>query len=73
MEMMTMNDIFVFDGYEVKKTGRIAKRSVARPKGDPMVLVLIEVTPTDGTGWLKWVKPEELYVIEIDSYVYGDN
>lgn len=60
---MTMNEIFVYDGQEVKKTGRTASRSIPRPKGEPMIFTLAEITPTDGTGWLKWVKPEELFII----------
>lgn len=58
-----MNETYVYDGTEVKKTGRVAKRSVARPKGDPMIFMLVEITPIDGTGWTRWVKTDELYEI----------
>ena len=55
---------YIYDGTEVKKTGRAAKREVKRVKGDPLVMQLVEITPVDDTGWLKWVKPEELFIIE---------
>lgn len=58
------NETYVYDGTEVKKTGRTAKRSVPRVKGDPLIMLLVEVTPIDDTGWTKWVKPEELFTIE---------
>lgn len=57
-------ETFVFEGVEVKKTGRKAKREVPRPKGEPIAFYIFEITPIDGTGWLKWVKNEELYMIE---------
>ena len=59
-----MNETYVYDGAEVKKTGRVANRSVPRSRGEPFVLTLVEITPADGTGWLKWVKPDELYEIQ---------
>ena len=62
--MGTTIETYVYDGTEVKKTGRTAKREVPRVKGDPIVMQLVEITPADDTGWLKWVKPEELFIIE---------
>ena len=62
--MGTTIETYVYDGTEVKKTGRAAKREVPRVKGDPIVMQLVEITPVDDTGWLKWVKPEELFIIE---------
>lgn len=51
---------YVYEGKEVKPTGRIAER-----KGKP---ILIEVVPlgasADDKGYAKWVKPEELYIIK---------
>ncbi len=57
-------ETFVYEGVEVTKTGRKAKREIVRPRGEPVVTYLHEITPTDGTGWLKWVKLEELFLIE---------
>ena len=62
--MGTTIETYVYDGTEVKKTGRTAKREVPRLKGEPIVMQLVEITPADDTGWLKWVKPEELFIIE---------
>lgn len=62
--MGTTIETYVYDGTEVKKTGRAAKREVPRVKGDPIVMQLVEITPADDIGWLKWVKPEELFIIE---------
>lgn len=55
---------YVYDGTEVRLTGRQARREVPRLKGPPMVFTLVEITPVDDVGWLKWVKNEELYQID---------
>ncbi len=57
-----MSGSFVYEGVEVKKTGRIASRQGA---GARMVEV-VEITPVndyDGT-WKKWVAPGALFVIQ---------
>lgn len=51
---------YVYNGVEVKMTGRRAKKATRRQEH-----VLIEVTPynqNDGT-WTKWANPSELYEI----------
>jgi hypothetical protein len=57
-------ETFVYDGAEVKKTGRTATKTFgtgARVKE----MNLVEITPVDATfDWKKWVRPEELYVIK---------
>jgi uncharacterized membrane protein len=55
---------YVYDGCEVRLTGRQARKEVPRIKGEPMVFVLLEVTPIDDGAWLKWVKKEELFLID---------
>jgi hypothetical protein len=56
---------WVFDGTEVKKTGRTAVREVAVPGKSPRQMRLIEITPIDATfDWKKWVAPTELFQIE---------
>jgi hypothetical protein len=59
-------ETFVYDGVEVRKTGRKAYKEIPRIKGSPMVFTLVEITPVDDTGWLKWVKTEELFLIDKD-------
>lgn len=55
-EIMT----YVYDGKEVRPTGRIAER-----KGKP---ILIEVVPLGATpddkAYAKWVRTDELYIIK---------
>lgn len=59
---------FVYDGVEVKKTGRIAEKQVQLPGGRCRVLQLIEITPAeDEDGWKKWVAPEVLFEIVVDD------
>ena len=59
------NKTYVFDGVEVRKTGRVATRVVDLPNKKQATFELVEITPTDTTGfqWLKWVKNNELYLI----------
>ena len=56
---------YVFDGTEVKKTGRRAQRKMT-PIGakEPKIFELLEITPSEESdGWKKWVRAEELYEI----------
>lgn len=51
---------YVYNGVEVKMTGRRAKKETRRNE-----ITLVEVTPynmEDGT-WKRWVNPTELYEI----------
>jgi len=63
---------YVFEGLEVKKTGRIAQKEIPTKlkkrrggNASPRIDILYEVTPVDNeTGsWMKWVKDEDLYEI----------
>ena len=55
---------FVFEGTEVRKTGREAIREVgtgARARK----LVLVEITPVDTSfDWKKWVDPSMLFIVQ---------
>ncbi|MEM2159621.1 MAG: hypothetical protein QXN55_01550 [Candidatus Nitrosotenuis sp.] len=57
---------YVFEGTEVKKTGRIASRSKKRrSRGELQEMeMLVEVVPVDDPVWKKWVKESELFLIE---------
>lgn len=57
-----MGETFVHGDIEVKKTGRVAERSLPGGKS----AVLVEITPAndyDGT-WKKWVNPSTLFTIK---------
>lgn len=62
--MVDTDETFVYDGQEVRKTGRRATKSVPRVKGEPICFYQYEVTPIDDTGWLKWVDEKELFKID---------
>lgn len=58
---------YVFDGTEVTKTGRRARRTVAVPRGERS-FEMIEITPLDpDLEWKKWVRQEDLYEIMDDT------
>lgn len=62
---MNTNDTYVYDGTEVKLTGRCAVSSRQKP-GTKMhpEFTLVEIKPIDKEiTWSKWVKQSELYVI----------
>lgn len=67
-------EYFVYDGQEVTKTGRIASKEqqVRGYSGTRMVLEnVVEITPVLAPGeyaWKRWVREDELYVIN-DSRV----
>jgi hypothetical protein len=61
-------ETYVFDGVEVKKTGRRAHKmtNIKEPSsGKTRSFELVEITPVDVSGfqWTKWVRESELYVI----------
>ncbi len=59
--MAQASQTFVYDGTEVKKTGRRAVKTL-QIKGREFILV--EITPVDETfDWKKWVRPDDLYEV----------
>lgn len=63
-------ETFVYDGVEVKKTGRVAKRSipltsVRSSKHIAGQVELVEITPIDELAdWKKWVRQTDLYLVD---------
>ena len=63
---------YVYDGQEVKKTGRMARKkrrksALAKKTGSSPTVVEIECLPdpnVDTQPWKKWVREDELYEIE---------
>jgi len=63
-----MNELYVYDGIEVKLTGRTAvkqmKESTISGSGRKEQ-ILVEITPTDPSmEWKKWVREIDLYLIK---------
>lgn len=57
-------ETFVYDGQEVKKTGRVAKQQIKTLSGKSRDKVLVEITPSgECDGWKKWVNPEDLFTV----------
>lgn len=55
---------YVFEGTEVRKTGRKAQRKVPVPGKEPRIFEVFEITPVDTDfDWKKWVRDEDLYEI----------
>ena len=62
-----MAETFVYDGTEVKRTGRTAIREVRGVGREtaPRKLLLVEITPIDAAfDWKKWVDPSMLYTVQ---------
>lgn len=58
-------ETFVFEGTEVRKTGREAVKSLQIKNKE---LTLVEITPVDSTfDWKKWVRPEDLYLVKVNK------
>ncbi len=57
-----MEQTYVYEGAEVKKTGRTAAKTLTSGRVDQVV----EITPTQTTvgTWKKWVSESALYEIE---------
>ena len=67
------NKTYVYDGQEVRKTGRTARKKfkttgrVGLSKRQDQIQIEIEALKdpnTDTTPWKKWVREEELYQID---------
>lgn len=61
---------YIFEGAEVKLTGRVAvKRVTTVPGKPPRELKIVEITPVDDTfDWKKWVALDQMFeVIEKES------
>lgn len=56
---------YVFDGTEVRLTGREAvKRIMTVPGKPPREMKLMEITPVDDTfDWKKWVPLDQMYEV----------
>jgi hypothetical protein len=55
---------FVFEGTEVRKTGREATREVGTGARSRKLL-LVEITPVDTSfDWKKWVDPSMLFIVQ---------
>ena len=56
---------FVYEGTEVRKTGRTAIRKLpGRPGSTAKELLIVEITPVSEFDWKKWVSPEQLYEVQ---------
>lgn len=68
--MSKQHEYFVYDGIEVIKTGRIASKDqqVRGYNGTRKVTeVVVEITPVPRSGelsWKRWVREDELYIID---------
>lgn len=56
---------YVYNGTEVEKTGRVAKRESTGTRRRTAPELLFEITPVDKEegSWKKWVQSKELYEI----------
>lgn len=55
---------YVYDGAEVKKTGRTATKKIQMPNNKIRELTVMEITPIDeDLEWKKWVTAMELFEI----------
>lgn len=55
---------FVYDGTEVRKTGRKATKQ-SRTLNGAKTIEIVEITPVDpDLEWKKWVNPDELFAVE---------
>lgn len=59
---------YVYEGIEVKPTGRIATKQLKRGR----TLTMIEVTPYDNSieRWKKWANEEDLLQITTKNFEY---
>lgn len=62
-----MNDTYVHEGIEVRRTGKVATKTLpGLPGKPPRVLKLIEITPVKDFDWVKWVAEEQLYKVSVE-------
>lgn len=59
-----MAKTYVYEGTEVRKTGRTAVRTLHQGHpGKTRELTLVEITPVADFEWKKWVSPDQLYEV----------
>ncbi len=59
---------YVYEGQEVRQTGRTASRKINLPGGKVRESLLVEITPVDvDDGWKKWVAPEQLFTVTAEG------
>lgn len=60
-----MDDTYVFEGTEVKLTGRRAERIITKQGKPKVVGAQVEITPVDRDGptWTKWVDEKTLFKV----------
>lgn len=60
-----MNETYVYEQVEVKKTGRTAQNPLRSGRVD----ILHEITPVDAMvgSWKKWVREDVLYTVDQDN------
>ena len=60
-----MSKTYIFEGTEVKKTGRTATKQIKMAGGKLRELMLEEISPvsTDEFPWTKWISPDQLYEV----------
>ncbi len=59
-----MGKNFVYEGQEVRKTGRTAERNVGAGR-TARTLVVVEITPVgDDDSWKKWIDPSQLFTVK---------
>ena len=54
---------WIFEGTEVKKTGRVAVKVIKLGGGREREMVLVEVTPVADFDWKKWTSEDHLYEV----------
>ncbi len=55
---------YVYEGTEVRKTGRVAVKERTRPRMPAVQDTLVEIEPVDpDMSWKKWVNEIHLYTV----------
>jgi hypothetical protein len=58
-----IENTYVYEGTEVRKTGRTAVKKIHQVNSKFRELILVEITPVSEFDWKKWVSPDQLYEV----------
>ena len=58
-----MAKTFVYEGQEVKLTGRVAQRAIGKSEAKK-IHELVEITPVEDESWKKWIDRSQLYEVQ---------